>query len=522
MLPKRGSSLLACVSFLAISSLLLACEKKCPSGTALLNGGCIKVTQTDQGVAVVSPPGSGAQTVGGLAGTTAPTTTGASAAGGSSADAMGARSSSGMQNGMAQVPSASSANAPSMTTTAGDAGVASAPADNGEPANEEPVVVCADGELRCSTAMLGTLETCVGGQWAQQPCAADEMCLDAADGARCVLPVEACAGRDGENVCTDAGAMLACLPGGEAMPVATCTDAALCKAGIATGACARCVPGTHQCNGQALETCDAQGQGFAMQDSCASAALCDDKQGRCTAPKCEADQHVCEGSALKKCNQELTALESVRQCLPGLCDQENRTCRMCMSGQARCGVGGRQECDEQGQSFAAAACPEDTPVCYGAGECVECNATGDCAPRACQVASCGSRNCTYRRTPENGVSCRYNDGDKVRSGPDGAIYVIAGAAAWHIVTPTDLNHFGGETGIVEAGTTSSAPPCGSKPRHGTNLRQTDSEEIGHIGTDGLWHHIVRGEDFSGPCGGIVRLIPQDGLSRNGVRKGDPI
>lgn len=516
---KSDSFLLAHVSLLAVASLLTACERKCPSGTALLNGGCIKVVQTEQGVMPASAAGSGVPAGGGTAGTAA------ARPGSSAATETAAPSSGSMQSGMAmrsQTPGASNPSAPSTSATS-DAGAATS-ADNGEPANDEPVVVCSDGELQCSTAMLGTLETCVGGQWAQQPCAAEEMCLDAADGARCVLPVEACAGRDGENVCTDAGEMLACLPGGEAMTVATCTDAALCKAGIAAGACAQCVPGTHQCNGQALETCDAQGQGFALQDSCASAALCDAKQGRCTAPKCEAEQHVCEGSALKKCNQDLTPLESVRQCLPGLCDEENRTCRMCMPGQARCGVGGRQQCDEQGQSFAAAACPEDTPVCAGAGESVQCGTTRDCAPRACHVASCGSRQCTYRPTPSSDTGCRYSEGQKIRPGGvdgPGLIYVIVAGAAWHIYTAEDLNgNFGGLSNLMD--TTGSGAPCTTRPKKGVNLRETDDNRIGHIGEDGRWHHIVNGDDFTNNCGGRVLLIPAGGLMRNGVPIGDSV
>lgn len=387
-----------------------------------------------------------------------------------------------------------------------------------------PVSVCLDGERRCASAMLGTLETCVGGQWAPESCAADEMCLDAADGARCVLPVEACTGRDGENVCTDAGEMLACLPAGEAMTVATCADPALCKAGIASGRCAECVPGVHECRGQDLEACDPEGQGFVVQESCASAVLCDQQSGRCAAPSCEAEEHLCEGNALKRCNKDLTAFELVRQCGPGLCDEENRTCRMCMPGQARCSSGSRQQCDDQGRMFAAAACPEDTPICYGNGECAECATTRDCAPRACHVVSCGSQRCTYRPTPSTPRNCRYSDGAKIRPGGvdgPGLIYVIVAGAAFHIYTAEDLNaNFGGLDGVSD--TQGSGPPCGSQPIHGVNLRETDDNRIGHIGDDGRWHHIVNGADFTNNCGGSVLLIPAGGLARNGITIGDSI
>jgi hypothetical protein len=392
------------------------------------------------------------------------------------------------------------------------------------------VAVCTDSELRCNPALPGELESCVTGQWASQPCAADEMCLDAADGARCVLPVEACVGREGQNVCTGAGEMLACMPGGEAMTIATCGDSALCKAGIAAGSCAQCVPGTHQCTGAQLETCDPEGQGFAAQDTCGSAPLCDPKAGRCSAPKCEADQYKCEGNALKRCNEDLTAFESVKQCGAGLCDQANGACRMCMPGMARCQAGARQECDAAGQGFAVAACADDKPVCFGSGMCVQCAAAKDCTPRACNTVSCGSQRCSYTPTPKSSRSCGYSDGQVIKFGmdasgasnADGKIYVIAGGAAFHIYTLEDLNaNFGGLDGVTDA---PNARACPTKPIRGINLQETDDARIGHIGADGAWHHIVHGEDFTNNCGGYgnTQKIPAGGLQRNGITIGDSI
>ena len=121
--------------------------------------------------------------------------------------------------------------------------------------------------------------------------------------------------------------------------------------------------------------------------------------------------------------------------------------------------------------------------------------------------------------------CRFSDGQKVRpGGPEGPglIYVIAGGAAFHIFTGEDLNgNFGGLSGVVEDMTTTAAP-CPSKPINGVNLRESDDNRIGHIGDDGMWHHIVNGDDFAANCGGNVQIIPAGGLSRNGIRIGDSI
>jgi hypothetical protein len=445
MLTKQGSSLLAYVSLLAIASLLMACEKKCPNGTALLNGGCVKVLQTEQGVAVASPAGSGAQTSEGVAGMAAPTTTGSPSAGGSSAVVMGTRSSGGVQNGSAsstpQGNSAPSANDPAMTNAASDAGAASSPADNSASANDEPVAVCNDGELRCSTAMLGTLETCVGGQWAQQPCAAEEMCLDASDGARCVLPVEACAGRDGQNVCTDAGEMLACLPGGEAMTVATCADAALCKAGIATGACAQCEPGAMKCSGAELEVCSPDGQGFATQEPCASAALCNAQAGRCNAPACEADEHVCEGDTLKRCVADQTALMVARLCGRGLCDAANKDCKVCNPGAKSCAGNTLMTCDSEGRRLErGAACSGETPTCDAEQGCVECAATTDCrAVHDCaELSGCTGGKCQFRPKPRQTGS---GNGRFVRAGKPETdpIYLVLGNALFYVREESEVD-----------------------------------------------------------------------------------
>lgn len=520
MFHRLWSALLLDLVLLASCSLLGACEKKCPPGTALVAGqSCNPVNGgnnqnvTGEVVAGSDAPQATPSTPEAAVNTAVPPVA-AKRAATNTATPMAEM----QMPGVPVTPqSPQRMNMPVET----DAGQAPSTA-----VDMEPVAVCAPSELRCNPSTPGTLDTCEAGQWASQPCAAEEMCLDATDGARCVLPVEACVGREGENVCTETGEMLACLVGGEAMTVASCADSALCKAGIANGRCAECIPGAHQCKGAELETCDPEGQGFVSQESCGSAALCDETKGRCIAPTCEANEYVCEGNALKHCSTDLTKLETTRQCGPGLCDAANQTCRMCMPGQTRCSGRMRQECDAEGRSFAAAACPDDNPICFGNGECAQCAAPTDCEPRACHTVSCGSRRCSYTPTPKgNTASCKFRDGDKVRPGGTtgaGAIYVIAGGAAFHIFTGPELtNHFGGLAGVIDDPSPNALSGCGKVPANGTNIQQAGDDRIGHM-AGGKWHHIVHGEDLTNNCGGLisVRKIPSDGLMRNSIAIGE--
>lgn len=510
---RNDSRILLCLGVVVAGLLAQACEKKCPTGSTLQGQQCI-ASGGAQGVAQAPAAGAAA---------TAPTETGATEATEPSAASSAGRNAKKPVATAAAGSSAAPTTPPrmAMAATAADAGSA-LPA---EPA--APAAACDEAEVRCNPTTAGVVETCEAGQWVPQDCAAGEQCIDAADGPKCVLPVEACAGRDGQSICTDTGEMLACMEGGGAMTVAMCSDSTLCKAGLTSGACANCVPGTFQCTGTQLQSCDPEGQAFGVQEQCASAALCDKMAGQCKAPACEAGEFKCTGDNLTRCNKDQTAFEMSKRCMPGLCDEQAQTCRMCMAGTARCSGSARQECDDSGQKFVAAACPDATPFCIGDGQCTECRLQNDCKPRACHVAACGLGKCSYTPDAKRASRCGYGNGTKIRytmDGEGGKIYVVAGGAKFHIRTAEELDaYFGGANGVTEV-SSSALAACGTDPDVGTNLQEVTDPAIGHIGTDRAWHHIVHAEDLDANCGGYatVAKIPGGGLSANGISRGSDI
>jgi hypothetical protein len=519
---RNESRFFLCVCIAAAGLCAQGCERKCPPGSTLQGQECIKLNgQSNQGVAQAPAAGASASsdTEANQPSAQSPNASPAASAGRSAnKPATGAAAGN---NGSATPATPAGTSRMAMTKTVVDAGAAASPAA------DMPANACVGTEVRCNPSTAAVVETCEAGQWVPQSCAAGEQCIDAADGPKCVLPVDACTGRDGQSICTDMGEMLACTEGGGAMTVATCSDSTLCKAGLAAGACANCAPGTFQCSGTQLQSCDPQGQAFGVQEQCASAALCDMKAGRCKAPACEAGAFKCSGDALNRCNQDQTAFEMSKRCGPGLCDAPNQTCRMCMAGQHKCSGSTRQECDDTGQKFVAAACPDTTPFCIGEGECTECRLQNDCKPRACRTATCSTGKCSYTPDPKDRPACSYSDMAKIRNLDDnmgGRIYVVVGGAKFFIETGEELDAYFGGAGGVQDVTAAQLNACGTVPARGTNFQEVDNPAIGHMGPDYKWHHIVHAEDLEANCGGIgsVGKVPRGGISRNSIPVGADI
>jgi hypothetical protein len=404
-----------------------------------------------------------------------------------------------------------------------------AQSSNTQPPVSQPTLpsapACTEAALRCSESMPGQRERCQSGAWMSlKVCAAGEICVNSDDDALCLTLAEACHGHEGQNVCNDAGEMLMCDAHGSATPIDTCADPRLCMAGIAQGACASCIPGSHKCNGSQLQTCSSSGGGYELQEACASQALCDEEKGRCAPALCERDEYICQGDSLKRCDSALNAFEAQRQCGPGLCDQANKTCRVCMPGQRKCSGDTRQECDGSGQSFVAAACPAATPLCTGAGSCTECRVSSDCAAHPCQVSSCLLGSCSYAPEPRGTPACNIPDGSTIKVNGSDAIYVVVGGAKFWIHSTDDLEgHFGGyaKTMVVDSAVLDS---CHAVPAAGTNVQELNGPDVDRIGRDGQFHHILHVDDLVNTCGGIasVQTIPPGGLAENGIGRGSDI
>ncbi|MBK9000214.1 MAG: hypothetical protein IPM35_31235 [Myxococcales bacterium] len=73
-----------------------------------------------------------------------------------------------------------------------------------------------------------------------------------------------------------------------------------------------CVPGTHRCAGDKLESCDASARGFVQVNVCQTAAHCNAKLGQCLVDPCILGEHQCHGADLEQCHAN--GWTRVRQC----------------------------------------------------------------------------------------------------------------------------------------------------------------------------------------------------------------
>jgi hypothetical protein len=96
-----------------------------------------------------------------------------------------------------------------------------------------------------------------------------------------------------------------------------CADPALCGAGQPGCAAPVCSPGEFRCREAALEECNTGQTGFVEVDRCASALHCNASQGRCTDQPCNADlrEQQCSGAILEECLPGRSAWSPVDDCV---------------------------------------------------------------------------------------------------------------------------------------------------------------------------------------------------------------
>jgi hypothetical protein len=87
---------------------------------------------------------------------------------------------------------------------------------------------------------------------------------------------------------------------------------------------AGCAVGIHRCRGEKLESCDEE-QGFVEVNTCQSAAHCNAALQQCLVDPCILGEKQCNGRALEQCNAN--GWRVVEDCKkPELCNQSEGKC----------------------------------------------------------------------------------------------------------------------------------------------------------------------------------------------------
>jgi hypothetical protein len=223
----------------------------------------------------------------------------------------------------------------------------------------------------------------------------------------CQPLVPACAGQQPGAVVCEGAVRHVCGPDLVTSETTTCASAQLCQLGVEGPGCAVCLTGEHACAGSKLRECAPDHQSFVDVDDCVSEALCNAGAGQCTAQVCVDGQHRCNGDALEACNVDHSGFDPKQSCGPGLCDQQNQQCDVCVANSKRC-TGGNTfaSCSLDGQGETAGTCAAPTGVCVGQGLCVECSSAAQCAdpPGVCKVATCSGNQCGVANAPD-GMPC---------------------------------------------------------------------------------------------------------------------
>ncbi|HEX4353357.1 MAG TPA: DUF4215 domain-containing protein, partial [Polyangiales bacterium] len=324
--------------------------------------------------------------------------------GGSSAVSAG---SAALNGGSGAGRSGAGAGAPTDADSAGASGQAggTAAADGGGTIAESCTT---ESTLRCAAA-TGQREQCTGGHWrAAMACATGQTCSDLAPNqGSCISLSDACRGSEGKTICDPQGTLIVCNSDGSAGASQPCKSLRHCQQGLASGACADCIPSSeYHCDGATLQVCAADGKSFIKQTDCATAALCNALIGMCTSATCTPNQFACQGDTLEQCNGDGTGFTSMSSCAKGMCDATGSDCNLCQPGVKSCDQRTVLTCNASGQGYDHAACA-GTQTCVGAGRCVDCASDDDCSAltQGCKIGycfpglnACGTKNATDQTT----------------------------------------------------------------------------------------------------------------------------
>jgi hypothetical protein len=223
--------------------------------------------------------------------------------------------------------------------------------------------------------------------------------------------VPACEGKVDEQVCDDT-TLYHCVDGAYEGRPQSCMTAAQCQAGLATGQCGECDPGTFQCVDIELQRCDDTGT-WVVEMECASALLCKEDMGICDTQVCREGEYQCMGDQLQTCNADFTGWENEGPaCEPGLCSVEAQGCLECMPMSAPTCEDERtvMTCSDEGK-LTPQPCAAPTGFC-AEGTCVQCNTDADCGEpmNECGTLTCNAGMCAAGSPKPKGTSCSSNGG----------------------------------------------------------------------------------------------------------------
>ncbi|MEY4582556.1 MAG: hypothetical protein RL701_7259, partial [Pseudomonadota bacterium] len=370
-----------------------ACEKACPAGTVERAGSCVSTLVS----ANMNREGPADASVGST------TVLSADAAQG----ATGGRPTVPLGSGGMGLPG--TGNAAGVSSTAGIGAFGAGSSASNTPASLD--LTCLEsGKLRCSSSTPQAREACVAGKWAPYAaCPTSQVCAgpDTVQPGQCLALAEVCRSRPRMRTCDGSGMLYECGPDGDVVGTPSrCGSADLCMAGLPTGVCATCLPGSFMCSGASLLICSTDGSGLVAKDSCASAELCDAQAGTCKTAVCEVGQRTCMGRDLYACNSTQTAYQKQSAC-PSGCSSQRSECNACDPSSApRCsGDTTLIACQADGSGEESMICPK---AC-SEGRCVDCVSPSQCTSNdPCRPSQCdlGSHKCTMdlapRKTPCGG------------------------------------------------------------------------------------------------------------------------
>ncbi len=233
--------------------------------------------------------------------------------------------------------------------------------------------------MRCPLQATVVREVCENGEWVSAtPCESGTLCDRLSDG-DCVGISDQCLGQQAGAAFCSGATRLVCSDDLVQVSSETCDSAAHCNQ--ATGPdCASCLEGESSCDGDILKRCNDDHSDFVEVEKCTDAP-CNALLGECTDRVCDAGAYYCDAASntLSRCNQEGTGFESESvSCGAGICDAANGQCDECQPGVVLgCADAETQElCESEGQGTIGRACAElddETPICVGEGQCVECH-----------------------------------------------------------------------------------------------------------------------------------------------------
>jgi hypothetical protein len=278
---------------------------------------------------------------------------------------------------------------------------------------------CQPGEMQCSGAGQLDLQVCNDDhKWGPpEPCATSELCdlsVQTASanpsGPRCIpagCPVE------GVYRCVNGVELERCPPdriawirtdvcASEDLCTTTANDPARADANGTHCVGPQCQPNEFRCNGNLLEQCNQDLQGWGLYDECILPFVCDLNEGACSGP-CTPGENQCNGAVLEVCNDRQTWEPSETCASAALCTVaedaagnfygscEEPVCPVALA--YTCELSRLLQCREDHTGW------DEVEVCASE---VLCNAIdGVCTPPGCEAAD------TYRCNPTRLLELQY-------------------------------------------------------------------------------------------------------------------